>query len=208
MTLEGSSSPTEAAAELSAEPSAGALPWQRLPGHDIRPMTSGALIEQAKGVLVFRYSIDADTALSILELWASEVDADLAGVAFALIHDICQGGETAPRSDPTLVRALEERLRRDRPHVDLSVTSEPVPVVVGMDQSYSAMPALVAGARQAARLGAPLEIRYDEERTPLSRAHLMQRVDLAVELARAVEPGVVVRLAQVPRTQARTQARA
>jgi hypothetical protein len=197
MSVEGTSSPTTA----SPDALAGALPWQRLPGHDIRPMTSGALIEQAKGVLVFRYSIDADTALSILELWSSEVGADLAAVAFALINDICQGGESAPRSDARLVRALEERLRRDRPHVDLAVTSEPVPVVVGMDQSYSAMPALVAGARQAARLGVPLEIRYDEERTPLSRAHLMQRVDLAVELARAVEPGVVVRLSQVPRTK-------
>ncbi len=171
------------------------LPDQRSAGHDIGQMTSSALVEQAKGVLIFRYSVDAATAQSILELWSEEVEADLVAVAFALVHDICQGGDAPRHGDPGLVRWLEERLRRDRPHVDLAVTTEPVPVTVGMDTSYSALDALVAGARQAARLGVPLEISYDEERTPLSRAHLMQRVDLAVELARAIEPGVVVRIA-------------
>lgn len=177
-----------------------AVPAQRGPGHDVRPVTAGALVEQAKGVLIFRYSIDADTALSILELWCSETGADLAALSYALVNDICQGAEAGSHSDPALVRWLEDRLRRNCPHVDLAVTSDPVPVVVGMDHSFSALDALVAGARQAARLGVPLEIRYDEQRTPLSRASLMQRVDLAVELARAIEPGVVIRLAQVRQT--------
>jgi hypothetical protein len=158
-------------------------------------MTSGALVEQAKGVLIFKYAVDASTAMGILEVWAEETDVDLVALCFALVHDICQGTTRSPRhADPALVRWLEERLRKAPPHVDLAVVTEPIPVVVGMDHSYSALYALVAGARQAARLGVPLEIHYDQERTPLSRAHLMQRVDLAVELARAVEPGVVIRL--------------
>ncbi len=174
---------------------AATMPGQRSNGHDVGPMSSSALVEQAKGVLIFRYSVDAATALSILELWAEEVRADVTAVSFALVNDNCQGGDSPRHSDPALVRWLEERLRRDRPHVDLAITTEPIPVVVGMDTSYSALDALVAGTREAARLGVPLEISYDLERTPLSRAHVMQRVDLAVELARAIEPGVVVRIA-------------
>lgn len=171
-----------------------AVPGQRRAGVDVRPESASALIEQAKGVLIFRYSIDATVALSVLEVWAQEAGVDLTGLAYALVHDICQGGDGPSRSDPQLVRWLEDCLRRDRPHVELKVASNVVPVMVGVDRSYSAMDELVAGARQAARLGVPLEIVYDEERTPLSRAQLMQRVDLAVELARAVEPGVMVRL--------------
>lgn len=164
-------------------------------GHEVRAISAGALVEQAKGVLIFRYSTDADTALSILELWADEGGVDLPALAFALVHDICQGGPGTSRSDPGLVRWLEDRLRHDRPHVTLGVVSEAIPVVVGVDHSYSALDALVAGARDAARLGVPLEIHYDLDKSPLSRAQLMQRVDLAVELARAIEPGVVIRLA-------------
>jgi hypothetical protein len=163
-------------------------------GHEVRSMSAGALVEQAKGVLIFRYSINADTALSILELWADQAGVELPVLALALVHDICQGGD-AGHSDPALVRWLEDRLRHDRPHVTLEVVSESIPVVVGVDRSYSALDALVAGTRDAARLGVPLEIHYDLDQSPLSRAQLMQRVDLAVELARAVEPGVVIRLA-------------
>lgn len=171
------------------------VPGLRPLGHEVRSMSAGALVEQAKGVLIFRYSIDADTALSILEVWADESGVDLAALAFALVHDICQGSEDAPRSEPGLVRWLEDRLRHDRPAVSLGVVSEAIPVKVGVDRSYSALDALVAGARNAARLGVPLEIHYDLETSPLSRAQLLQRVDLAVAIARAVEPGVVVRIA-------------
>lgn len=34
-----------------------------------------ALIEQAKGVLIFRYAIAAEAAYSLLELWAAQTDA-------------------------------------------------------------------------------------------------------------------------------------
>lgn len=76
-----------------------------------------ALIEQAKGVLIFRYGIAAEAAYSLLELWAAQTDATVAEVAQAVVHDICQGDRTVP-SDPGLVRWLEERLRHEFPGVE------------------------------------------------------------------------------------------
>jgi hypothetical protein len=76
-----------------------------------------ALIEQAKGVLIFRYAIAADAAYSLLELWAAQTDATVDDVAHAVVHEICQGDRTVP-SDPGLVRWLEERLRHEFPGVE------------------------------------------------------------------------------------------
>lgn len=79
---------------------------------DAGPTHPGALIEQAKGVLIFRYGITAEAAHSLLELWSAQTDASLDQVAHAVVHEICQGDRTAP-SDPGLVRWLEGRLRRE-----------------------------------------------------------------------------------------------
>lgn len=76
-----------------------------------------ALIEQAKGVLIFRYAIAAEAAYSLLELWAAQTDATVDQVAQAVVHEICQGDRTVP-SDPGLVRWLEERLRHEFPGVE------------------------------------------------------------------------------------------
>jgi non-ribosomal peptide synthetase component F len=160
-------------------------------------MTSGALIEQAKGVLIFRYSIDADTALAVLELWSSERSVELTTLSYVLLHDICQGRHPG-HADPTLLRWLEDKLRRDCPEVHLEVGGPSQPVVVAIDQSYSSIDLVVAAAKQAARFGVPLELRVEEDTLTNavgpSRVHLLQRMDLAVELARAVEPGLDVRL--------------
>lgn len=78
---------------------------------------SPALIEQAKGVLIFRYGIPAEAAQSLLELWAAETDSDVDQVAHAVIHEICQGDRSVP-SEPALVRWLEDRLRREFPGVE------------------------------------------------------------------------------------------
>lgn len=160
--------------------------------HESRPMTSTALLEQAKGVLVFRYGVDADTALAVVELWADQRGVEPTTVAYALVHDISQGGASS-HTDPDTVRWLEEQLRKDCPEVHLSVTpGEPVVAVV--DHSYISLDAVLDGAKRAARLGVPLEITFADEVSGPARAHLFQRLDLAVELARAVEPGVPVRL--------------
>lgn len=76
-----------------------------------------ALVEQAKGVLIFRYAVGAEAAYSLIELWAAQTDHTVEDVAHAVVHEICQG-ERSQDSDPTLVRWLEDRLRREFPGVE------------------------------------------------------------------------------------------
>ncbi len=75
---------------------------------------AAALLEQAKGVLIFRYSIDAWTAFRLIEGWATEAGVGMETVAHALVHEICQGDQTEP-SEPRFVRWLEGRLRHEFP---------------------------------------------------------------------------------------------
>ncbi|GAB2737218.1 ANTAR domain-containing protein [Nocardioides pakistanensis] len=81
------------------------------PGHrtDI-----AALLDQAKGVLIFRYSIDADAASSLLALWAAEYGVSPEAVARTVVHEICQG-RRGQASDRGLARWLEDRLRHEMP---------------------------------------------------------------------------------------------
>lgn len=73
-----------------------------------------AVIEQAAGVLIFRFGIDATTARELMRLWGAEVGASVDALAHAMIHDICQGDRSRP-SDPHVVRWLEDRLRHELP---------------------------------------------------------------------------------------------
>jgi hypothetical protein len=75
---------------------------------------ASALLEQAKGVLIFRYSIDAATALGLIQRWSRDAGEDIGTVAHALVHDICQGDLAQP-ADRSFVRWLEERLRHEFP---------------------------------------------------------------------------------------------
>jgi hypothetical protein len=155
-----------------------------------------ALLEQAKGVLIFRYSIDAEAAHSLLELWAAETGSTARAVAHAVVHEICQG-DTTGADDPQLVRWLEDRLRREFPGVECEGGGEPSPVTVAVDSSDSSLETVVDAAREAARRGVPLEVtteRVHRDEPHDERAHLMQRLDLAVGLARAVAPQIDVRL--------------
>jgi hypothetical protein len=94
-----------------------------------------------------------------------------------------------------------EQLRKTCPEIHLEVTrGEPVVAVV--DHSLTSLDGVLDAARQAARLGVPLELRFAEELAGPARAHLYQRLDLAVELARAVEPGVPVQLPSSNRASA------
>lgn len=178
-------------------------PGGRGPGRRLALDEAAALIEQAKGVLIFRYSIGPEAALSLMELWAAEADVAVGDIAGAVVRDICQGQELA---DPRLVRWLEERLRHEATAMRLAAEPEPAhvqgpgteAVVAAVDHSDVSLDAVVEAVRSAARLGVPLELTVSPhvlpETSEATRAQLMQRMDLAVELARSLEPGVEVRL--------------
>jgi hypothetical protein len=75
---------------------------------------TAALVEQAKGVLIFRFGIDGDRALSLLRRWAEDSGASVEDVSHALVFAICQGVEVGP-TDTRLARWIEERLRAATP---------------------------------------------------------------------------------------------
>lgn len=156
-----------------------------------------ALVEQAKGVLIFRYAIGACSAYKLMQRWATSASVGIEKVAHALVHDICQGGDPREPSDLRFVRWLEDRLRHEFPD-DEESRVEPAPVTVAVDQSDCSLDAVVEAARRASRLGLPLQVTIDAgtvDRVPeQQRAHLAQRIDLAVELAHAIAPTVEVRV--------------
>jgi len=154
---------------------------------------AAALLEQAKGVLIFRYSIGACTAYRLMERWAADASVDPETVAHALVHEICQGDRSEP-SDPKFVRWLEDRLRHEFPGEPYEVPAELPPVTVAVDQSDSSLDAVVEAAREASRRCVPLEVTAAPESLQgVQQDQVQQRVDLAVELARAVAPGLEVR---------------
>lgn len=83
-----------------------------------------ALIEQAKGVLIFRYCISAEAGDSLLELWAAQTDATVDCLSRTIVHNVCQGDHTVP-GDPALVRWVEDRLRHQFPGVECEGVAEP-----------------------------------------------------------------------------------
>jgi hypothetical protein len=156
---------------------------------------AASLVEQAKGVLIFRYATDAVTAQRVVERWAAEAGVSIETVAHALVHDISQGSRSQ-HGDRHFIRWLEDRLRHELPERLDEVASEAVTVAV--DHSDSSLDAVLEAARTAARRGVPLEVTLDGaspyDAAGPQRTHLLQRIDLAVELARAVAPGLEVRL--------------
>ena len=71
-----------------------------------------ALLEQAKGVLIFRYAIDACSAHKLIQRWAASAEVGIETVARALVHEICQGDRPV---DLRFVRWLEDQLRHEFP---------------------------------------------------------------------------------------------
>ncbi len=181
-----------------------------------------AVVEQATGVLIFRYSIGAEAAASLMQLWAAEAGVPPAAVARAIVHDICQG-LPGTGSDPRLVRWVEDRLRQevsladmeaaDRarsdgaadagPEADPVSPEAPEPVLVAVDHAEVSLDAVAEAARRAARLGVALRITADPgsygDSGEAARAHLARRVHLATELARALEPDLEVLLPEESR---------
>jgi ANTAR domain len=68
-----------------------------------------ALIEQAKGVLMSRYDVDAPYAAQLLLVWSAQQKVAPSTVADVLVNDIHHGREST--TDPQLVRWLERCLR-------------------------------------------------------------------------------------------------
>ncbi|MDX6324639.1 MAG: hypothetical protein QOK15_993 [Nocardioidaceae bacterium] len=153
-----------------------------------------AVLEQAKGVLIFRYAVDAAAAGRLLCLWSAGAGVPVREVAHALVHDICHGDESEP-SNPMLVRWLEDRLRREVTSLELGGPVVEDRVTVAIDHSDASLDAVVEAVRRAARRHVPLVLTVAEHlrHADPASAHLRQRLALAVELARALEPDVDVR---------------
>ncbi len=71
------------------------------------------VVEQAKGVLMFRYGVSSYEALAVLGRWAAESGYSLSIVARAITLGVCQGRWGTGRPDAGLVRWLENRLRAE-----------------------------------------------------------------------------------------------
>lgn len=71
------------------------------------------MVEQAKGVLMFRYGVSSYEALAVLGRWAAESGYALTVVARAITLGVCQGRWGTDRGDAGLVRWLENRLRTE-----------------------------------------------------------------------------------------------
>ena len=54
-----------------------------------RAVSQRALVEQAKGILILLYRIDADRAFDVLRDWARTTDATVMTVAQVLVHAVC-----------------------------------------------------------------------------------------------------------------------
>jgi ANTAR domain len=90
----------------------GSLDSSALPDDLSVTALTAALVEQAKGVLIFRYGVDGDAAHGLLSRWADETGFTVEDVAHALVFAICQGVQVGP-SDTRLARWIEERLRHE-----------------------------------------------------------------------------------------------
>lgn len=80
-----------------------------------RAIANRALIEQAKGVLILLYRIDAEHAFDILRAWAAETNSPVLSVARSLVRTA-----TGDRSADTWNRAL-------RAHVESALATHHSP---------------------------------------------------------------------------------
>ena len=168
-----------------------------VPASTVHFDAAACLLEQANGVLIFRYSIDAMAAAALIERWGAESGAGVEAVAHALVHDICQG-DCGSEHDAWLVRWLEDRLRHEPPAdvVPHDSVGQPTRVAVLVDHTDASLDAVVEAAREAVRRDVALEIGVAPQAAAtgsrLARTHLRERVELAVQLARAVATEVEV----------------
>ena len=75
-----------------------------------RAATNHAFTDQAKGILILLYRIDAEHAFDVLREWAKETGSTPATVARALVFTVC-GDERRQTWDHTVRRYVESALR-------------------------------------------------------------------------------------------------
>ena len=71
-----------------------------------RAVRHRALVEQAKGILILLYRIDAQQAFDVLREWGRETDSTVLTVAHTLVHAVCMEDDT--REWDTVVRGHVE----------------------------------------------------------------------------------------------------
>ncbi|WP_460662840.1 ANTAR domain-containing protein [Kribbella swartbergensis] len=73
-------------------------------------MKRGVCIEEAVGVLMECFGIEAAEANAILKSWSADQKTPVTTIAHVLVHQIWRGDERT--EDRELTRALEESLRQ------------------------------------------------------------------------------------------------
>ncbi|MDZ5620966.1 ANTAR domain-containing protein [Nocardioides bizhenqiangii] len=71
-----------------------------------RAVSQRAVVEQAKGILILLYRIDAERAFDVLRDWAKDTDSTVQTVAHTLVHAVCMEDDT--REWDTVVRGHVE----------------------------------------------------------------------------------------------------
>jgi len=72
-------------------------------------VASRAIIDQAKGVLILRFRVDAEAAFKILRGWAAETDSTPQVVAQTLVHGVCLQ-DTTRHWDPAVLSYIAAAL--------------------------------------------------------------------------------------------------
>lgn len=84
---------------------------ERLRAIDVRR----AVVEQAKGALMLHYGIDSHQAFAVLVRWSAATNTAVPVLADVLVSGVYQGSQKAEEQHQSLVRWLEEQLRRGDP---------------------------------------------------------------------------------------------
>lgn len=132
-------------------------------GEPAQPHGSQMAVEQARNLLVFRCDCDPEQALDLLQRWAAESGTSLDDTAAEVLHELDEGLGGADPETP-FAHWLHERLGQVQaviPEQRLPVDpSAHVRVVV--EESEESLDQVVAAAREAYRLGVPLELEPHE----------------------------------------------
>ncbi len=113
-TPEWGPSPSVSGASTSVEITGEPTPFSRLE-------PQAAVVEQAVGVLMFRYGLGSYEALGVLARWSHDACVDVPELSRILMHGICLGRIDTEDRRATLVRWLVQRMRTD-PALDPSTT--------------------------------------------------------------------------------------